>query len=521
MKSQYVNEEHDMFRDSVHQFMQKEVIPFANQWEKERRIPRSIWNKMGDLGFLGINFPEKYGGSAADFFYSVVLLEEVGHCALAGFTAALVVQQYMATTHIYKVGSESLKEEYLIPSINGQKVGALAITEPNTGSDVAAIRTRAVREGDCFVINGSKTFITNGVYGDFVTVAVKTELNAGIEGISLIVMDTDTSGFTANNQEKMGMHCSDTGELFFDDVRVPATNLIGQENMGFYYIMENFQLERLAAAITSIGCSEICIEETLNYIMEREVFNRPIAKFQVIRHTMANLITELEAARHLTYHAAWLYDQGKQSIQECTMAKLFSTELSMKIAHTCLQFFGGYGYMDENRISRMYRDARVGTIAGGTSEIMREIIAKIMIDKVKYESAYARAGKEPTEHSVAQSEKDGQKNTHPPESVAELFQTLSDRFRTDKAGDWETIFHFDISGAAGGQYTIKIKNGKCVVEQGLLGEAKCIVKCKDKTYLNIELGKTNPQTAFMMGKIKVSNLAEMMQFTKMFRKISV
>ncbi|MFQ5639252.1 MAG: acyl-CoA dehydrogenase family protein [bacterium] len=520
MKSPYFTEEHVLFRDTARQFMQTEVIPFANEWEKEKQIPRSIWEKMGELGFLGINFPEKYGGADADFFYTVAFLEEVGHCALAGFTAAVLVQQYMATAHLYKVGSEALKEKYLVPSIAGKLVGALAVTEPDAGSDVAAIRMRAVRDGDEYVLNGSKTFITNGVYGDFITVAVKTNPEAGVEGISLIIVDSEAPGFSAKKLEKMGLHCSDTGELAFDDVRVPASNLIGQENMGFYYIMESFQLERLVAAITSVGTSETCIEDTLKYITEREVFNRPLAKFQVIRHALADAATELEAARQLTYYTAWLYEQGEQAIREFSMVKLLTTELSKKIADICLQFFGGYGYMDEYPISRIYRDARVSTIVGGASEIMRDIIAKVMIDQVKYDSAYAQAEQKPLEGSEALPEKSERAAVHPPETVAELFQTLPKRFRPEKAGDWETVVHFDISGDAGGQYTVMIKDGACTVEPGLQGEAKCVVKTKDKTYLNIEMGKTNPQTAFMMGKIKVSNLAEMMQFGKVFRRIS-
>ncbi|MFQ5632280.1 MAG: acyl-CoA dehydrogenase family protein, partial [bacterium] len=357
MKSPYFSEEHELFRATAREFMQKEVVPFASQWEKEKRIPRALWKKMAELGFLGINFPEKYGGAGADFFYTVAFLEEVGHCALAGFTAAVLVQQYMATAHIERVGSEELKEKYLVPSIAGKKVGALGITEPNAGSDVAAIRTRAIRDGDHYVINGSKTFITNGVDGDFVTIAVKTDPEAGTEGISIIVVDTDTPGYSAKRLDKMGLHCSDTGELSFDDVRVPASNLIGQENMGFYYIMESFQLERLGAAITSFATTETCLEETLKYITEREAFGKPLAKFQVIRHALANLASELEAVKQLTYYTSWLYEQGEQAIRECSMAKMLATELSKKAADTCLQFFGGYGYMDEYPISRIFRDA--------------------------------------------------------------------------------------------------------------------------------------------------------------------
>ncbi|RMD98207.1 MAG: acyl-CoA dehydrogenase, partial [Calditrichaeota bacterium] len=394
MRSPYFTKDHELFRQTVRQFMENEVVPQADVWEKDQRIPRDIWQKMGALGFLGINFPETYGGAAADFFYSVVFLEEVGRTGLGGFAAAVAVQQYMATAHLYHVGSEELKRKYLVPSISGEKVGALAITEPNTGSDVANLQTRAVREGDHYVINGSKTFITNGVYGDFVTVAVKTDPDAGLDGISLIVVDTDTPGFSAKKLRKMGWHCSDTGELAFDEVRVPTTHLIGEENRGFYYIMESFQLERLVGSLTAIGGMEKALDITLQYISEREAFGRPIAKFQAIRHTLADLAAELEAAKQLTYHAAYLCDQGETFVREASMAKLITSELGKKLVDGCLQFFGGYGYMDEYPISRMYRDARVGTIAGGTSEIMREIISRIMIERVRYESIYQEKASE-------------------------------------------------------------------------------------------------------------------------------
>ncbi|MFQ5629537.1 MAG: acyl-CoA dehydrogenase family protein [bacterium] len=518
MKSPYFTKEHDLFRQTVREFMAKEVKPNADQWEQQQRIPRAIWEKMGALGFLGINFPEKYGGAEADFFYSVVFLEEIGRTALGGFAAAVAVQQYMATAHIFRTGSEALKQKFLAPSNQGKKVGALAITEPNTGSDVAAIRTRAVREGDHYVIDGGKTFITNGVYGDFVTVAVKTNPDAGVDGVSLIVVDTDTKGYTAKKLQKMGWHCSDTAEISFAEVRVPAANLIGQENMGFYYMMESFQLERLVAALQAIGGCEYCLEITLKYITEREAFGRPLAKFQTIRHKLADLATELEAARRLTYHAAWLHGQDEHAVKECSMAKLLCSELANKIIDSCLQFFGGYGYMAEYEISRMYRDARVGTIVGGASEIMREIISKILIDGMKYDSVYESEkpaqGAKVAEPVVAESP------AKKPETAAEIFQTLPKRFKPEKAGDWQTVFHFDISGEDGGQFTVTIKDGSCTVETGLHGTPKCVVKSKAKTYRDIEFGKTNPQTAFMLGKVKVSSIPEMMQFAKMFRPLT-
>ncbi len=544
MQSPYFTADHELFRQTVRQFMENEVVPHAEAWEKEQRIPRSIWKKMGELGFLGINFPEQYGGAAADFFYSVVFLEEVGRTALGGFAAAVAVQQYMATAHLYRVGTEALKQNYLIPSIKGEKVGALAITEPNAGSDVANIQTRAEREGDHYIIRGSKTFITNGVYGDFITVAVKTRPDAGVDGISLIVVDRDTPGLSARKLQKIGWHCSDTAELSFDDVKVPVSQRIGEENMGFYYIMESFQLERLVAALTAIGGMDKALEVTLQYITERTAFGRPLARFQVIRHALADIASELEAARQLTYYAAYLCDRGESFVREASMAKLLTSELGKRMADVCLQYFGGYGYMEDYPIARMYRDARVGTIAGGTSEIMREIISRVMIDQVKYDSVYEqqkereseaapeRAAKPASERekeapdlsTTSHEEDTGKKPDAPemakrPETVAEIFNTLPQRFRADKAGDFETVIHFDISGKEGGLFTVRIHGGRCEVREGLHGEARCVVKTKDKTYKDIELGRANPQVAFMMGKIKVSNVSEMLKFIGLFRPL--
>ncbi len=521
MKSQYFTADHDMFRHTVRQFVEKEVAPHAKDWEKNRAIPRAIWNRMGVLGFLGINYPEKYGGTAADFFYSVVLLEELPRSTMGGFAAAVSVHVYMATEYIHRFGSEELKQNYLIPAITGEKIGALAITEPNTGSDVAAIRTKAVRKGDCYVINGSKTFITNGVFGDFVLVAAKTDPEAGAGGISLILVDRDAPGFSARQLEKIGWHCSDTAELTFEDVHVPVTNRIGEEDQGFYYIMECFQLERLVGAIISVSGAFLGLETTLGYIKERQAFNRPLAKFQAIRHTLADLQTELEAARQLTYYTAWLHSQGEPAIHFSSMAKLLTSELAKRTADVCLQFYGGYGYMDEYVISRMYRDARVGTIVGGTSEIMREIIARTMIDQVGYQPVSERLQKEERTSKGEDAHGSAKKEeaVSLPETAAEILQTLPERFLPENAGDWETVFHFDISGSEGGQFTVKITKGKCSVESGFKGEARCLVNVGDTAYRDIELGKMKPEWAFMTGTIRMSDMAEMMQFTKMFRRL--
>ncbi|NUQ41716.1 MAG: acyl-CoA dehydrogenase family protein [Calditrichaceae bacterium] len=601
MKSAFFNEEHEAFRSAVRQFMEREVAPNAGEWEREERIPRSIWHQMADNDLLGINYPEEFGGINADFFFSVVFLEELARGGMGGFTAAVGVHEYMALAYIHQFGSRLLKENYLGPGIRGEKIGALAITEPNTGSDVSAIRTRAVRQGDHFIINGGKTFITNGVYGDFIVLAAKTDPEAGPGGISLFVVDSHSKGVDTRKLKKIGWNSSDTAEISFDDVKVFRSHLIGQENMGFYYIMECFQLERLVAAITAAAGADYCLEITLKYIREREAFNRPLAKFQAIRHALSDLATELEAARQLTYHACWKYKAGIPAIKECSMAKLYATELAKKVADACLQYFGGYGYMEDYLIARAFRDARAGTIVGGTSEIMREIIAKVLIDEVEYRAAANVEGKKSAEpvsppppaepekahetpeielaaetpadtgeipsgepetgsqpetvvETVAPEGMDTPKTAlapeipiaatngasgdrdakiemeellhpgvggiQPPRSPAEsILYSLPERFRADKAGNYQGIFHFKLSGNEGGDYTVTLNAGRCSVEPGLTGKATCVLESSARTYLDMETGKTNPQIAFMMGKVKISNVPEMMQFLKFFRKL--
>lgn len=390
MKSQYFKEEHEMFRQSVKQFMDREVIPNINTWEEERRIPKEVFKKMGELGYLGINFPEQYGGMEADFWYAVVFLEELARTGLAGFTTAVSVHQFMAINHIERAGSPFLKEKYLVPAIQGEKVAALGVSEPHAGSDVANILTRAEKQGDHYIVNGSKTFISNGTYGDYITLACKTAPDKGAGGISLIVVDLNSEGVQRTKLRKMGWHSSDTAEISFDNVKVPVENLIGMENMGFYYIMESFQLERLVAAVMAVAGAQATIDLTLQYLHERQTFGKKLAKYQVIRHAMADLLTEVEMARQMTYNTCWLHTQKQVVVKEVSMAKLYTSELANKVADKCLQFFGGYGYMEDFPICRIYRDVRVGTIAGGTSEIMREIIAKMAVDDVKFAPVYEK-----------------------------------------------------------------------------------------------------------------------------------
>lgn len=537
---QYFTEEHEMFRQTVRDFVTKEVMPFVNKWEEEEKLPREIFTRMGELGFLGINFPEQYGGTDNDFWYTVVYLEELARGGFAGLSAAVSVHQYMATNHILNAGSEALKEKYLKPSVEGKFVGSIAISEPNAGSDVAAMRTTAKREGDHYIINGSKTFITNGVYGNFVTVACKTDSDAGLGGISLIVVDQGTPGFTVNKLKKMGWKSSDTAEMFFDNVKVPVGNLVGNEGQGFFYIMESFQLERLIAGILAIAGCERAIETTLKYMHDRAAFGKPIAKYQTLRHTMSNLITEVEITKRFVYYCCDLFTKDIFAVKECSMAKMKATELGKTVADECLQMFGGYGYMSEYPIERGYRDARVGTIVGGTTEIMLEIISKMVIDGVNYESAYKNmkggqttANKPSTKENIEapKASTNSDKNISSlnkngkmesvPQTAREIVYSLPQRLKTDKIDDSvSSVFHFRLAGETGGDFTAVLKDKKIAVSDGLNGDATCVITAKASDYEDLELGRGNPQMMFMMGKIKVSNLSEVMKFITYFQRLA-
>ena len=709
MKSAFYSEDHEHFRHAIRQFVAEKVTPNIGGWEKDEQIPREIWGQLAGIDLLGINLPKAYGGSEADFFFTVVLLEELARGASGGFCAAFNVHQFMAMAYISKFGGDSLKQQYLAPGIKGELLGAFAVTEPHSGSDVASIRTTATRDGDFYVVDGCKTFITNGLNADFVVTAVRTKPEGGPAGISLLIIDRDAIGFSAGRLNKIGWKCSDTAELFFDNVRVPADRLIGEENMGFYYIMEGFQLERLVTAVGAVSAAEYAIESTIGYLNGREAFNRPLSKYQAIRHRLASCTAELEAARHLNYHACWLYDNQLPAIKESTMAKLVSTELAKKIMDICLQFHGGYGYMQDYPISRMYQDARAGTIVGGTSEIMREILSKLTFDsalvsqpktpatnvqnlgqptpvqadspaavsagaqskvgvdssakavapkdgksgrsesalqgdasqkavgkdddetilrdlpkpekpvadaeisafqdeiervisptdnkkKSKSEQASsatrpekkeevgksgasgngkARSGNSEDNDNFSQEEiweiqeelekiisnadlpaaASGKQNTAAEEpdskpgsedatvlltrpdieskfpasgdkkivekqdpTVAEIFQGLTERFRADKAENYHGIFHFSITGEGGGNYTVMINDGEFSHNDGLIGEPDCLIHTNAQTFVDVELGRANQQVSFMMGKIKVSDVAQMMQFSTFFHK---
>ncbi len=380
MPSQYFNEQHEIFRKSVREFVEKELAPHADEWEEKEDFPtREIFKKVGELGFLGLRFPEKYGGSEADFFTEVVFVEEIGRCNSGGVAMSILVQAFMTLPYINSFGTEEQKLEYLVPGIKGEKIAAIGVTEPDAGSDVAGIKTTAVRDGNNYIINGSKIFITNGCKADFVIVAAKTKPEAGHNGISLFLVDSNTPGFSVGKRlKKLGNKTSDTAELFFSDVKVPANKLLGGENMGFFGIMKHFQEERLVAAIAAASDAKRLWELGYKYALERKAFGRPIGKFQANRHKLVEMLAEVESAQQYTYYACWLFDKGIDCIKEVSMAKYLTSELINKIAYNVLQLHGGYGYMDEYLISRAYRDVRLLTIGGGTSEIMKEIVGKLL-----------------------------------------------------------------------------------------------------------------------------------------------
>ncbi|MDT0295315.1 acyl-CoA dehydrogenase family protein [Mesonia ostreae] len=387
MNNMYFTEEHELFRQSLKDFLQKEVVPHLDKWEETGTIERFIWKKFGEMGYFGINYPEKYGGLELDLFYTVIFLEELQKINSGGFAAAMWAHAYLAMTHLNKEGGERIKQEYLTPSIEGKKIGCLCITEPFGGSDVAGMKSTAVKDGDSYVINGSKTFITNGVYSDYLIVAAKTAPELGNKGMSIFVMDRDTPGIASTKLNKLGWRASDTAEISFTDVRIPAENLMGEEGQGFPYIMQHFALERLIMGINAHARTEYALEYTLGYMSERTAFGRTIDKFQALRHKVADIASEVEMCKEFNYSIAKRLDQGDYVVKEASMSKLLSTKIADQGIYDCLQLLGGYGYMEDYPLARMLRDSRLGPIGGGTSEILREIIAKMIIDKKEYKPA--------------------------------------------------------------------------------------------------------------------------------------
>jgi len=374
----YFNEEHNALRDMVRKFVDKESNPKVDEWAESNVRLHELFKKMGDLGVLGITYDEKWGGQGLDYWFDLVFLEELGHIKAGGVPMVIGVHTHMATPALHEYGSEYLKETYLKPAIAGDMVAAIGVTEAGAGSDVASLKTKAVRDGDSYVINGSKLFITNGCQADFVTLLARTSDDPGYHSYGLFVVPTNLPGFVVSKKlDKLGMRCSDTAELFFDDLRIPAENLIGQEGEGFIIQMKQFQHERFFALPGAyIGARDI-IDMTLDYIRQRMVFGKPLASKQVLRHRLVDWITDLECLKQLTYHIVRMKMEGLDTTKEISMGKLLAGKLSFDVSNGCLQMFGGMGYMNESLISRYFKDTRLLAIGGGANEVMKEIIARM------------------------------------------------------------------------------------------------------------------------------------------------
>lgn len=375
---QYFDESHQLIRDSVRRFVEREVLPYIDEWEEAEEFPRELYLKAGAAGILGIGYPEAYGGSCeGDLFAKVAASEELMRCGSGGLVAGLGSLD-IGLPPVVKWARPEVRERVVPAVLRGEKIMALAVTEPSGGSDVANLKTRAVRDGDHYRVSGSKTFITSGVRADYYTVAVRTG-GEGFAGISLLLVEKGTAGFSVGRKlKKMGWWASDTAELFFDDCRVPAENLIGVENAGFACIMANFQSERLAMAVMANMTAQLALEESLRWAREREAFGKPIGKFQVLRHRLAEMATQLEVSREFTYRQAAKMAAGKSVIKEISMAKNFATDVADRLTYDAVQVLGGMGYMRESLVERLYRDNRILSIGGGSREIMNEIIGKQM-----------------------------------------------------------------------------------------------------------------------------------------------
>ncbi|MCC1495701.1 acyl-CoA dehydrogenase family protein [Alcanivorax sp. 1008] len=373
----YFNDTHQMLRDSVRRFVERDILPHIDDWEEAGSFPRELYKKAAEAGISGIGYPEQYGGSGEDVFMKIVASEELMRSTSGGLVASLGSVD-IGLPPVVKWGSEELKARVVPQVLSGDKIACLAITEPGGGSDVANLRTRAVKDGDHYIVNGSKTFITSGVRADYYTVAVRTG-EPGFGGVSLLLIEKGMPGFTVGRTlKKTGWWASDTAELFFEDCRVPATNLIGPENGGFFCIMTNFQAERLMLCVMANMTSQIALEECLRYVKEREAFGRRLAQFQVTRHKLAEMATQLEASREFTYRVAAKMAAGQNCIKEVSMAKNFATTVSDRVTYDAVQIFGGSGFMRGTVVERLYRDNRILAIGGGTYEIMNEVIAKQM-----------------------------------------------------------------------------------------------------------------------------------------------
>ena len=382
------SEEHEAFRRTARQFAEKELAPHADEWEEAELFPNSVFKRAGDLGILGAHFPEEHGGGGGDYWFSVAKAEELPRCGAAGVSMGLLVQSDMATPVISDLGTKDQIEEFLKPALRGDKVVSLGVSEPGAGSDVAGIRTVAKKDGSDYLISGQKTFITNGTRADFITLLVKTNPEHGAHGCSFLLVPTNLKGFSVSKKlKKIGNWSSDTAELFFDNVRVPKSYLLGEENQGFMYLMQNFQTERLIASVSAVAGAGYVLEEAINYGKDRVAFGKPIIKREVWQHKFVDLYTKLEAARAFTYRIVDKYNEDRyvkkgpldmETVKLISMAKIFVGDVTSEIMDKCLQFHGGWGYIEDFRIARAWRDARLLRIGGGTTETMRYYVAKIM-----------------------------------------------------------------------------------------------------------------------------------------------
>jgi citronellyl-CoA dehydrogenase len=374
----YGSPEHLAFRETVRRFVQTELMPRAREFDQMGRIDKSLYRKMGELGLLGIRYDERYGGQGLDYSYQAIFLEEVALCDNAGVCMGISVQTDMATPALHRFGSEELKRRYLVPAIRGEQVAAIAVTEPSAGSDVAGIRTRAVRDGDEWVINGSKMYITNAATADWLCLLAVTDPEAGYGGFTQIIVPTDSRGFSFELLDKIGNKGSDTGLLFFDDVRVPVANTIGDPNRGFQQQMMQFQDERMVVVVTAPVTARRLWELTLQHCQERKLFGKPLAKMQVTQHKLVDLMIQITAAQELSYRCIRQMVRGEDATLDISMAKVFCTTMSQLVATSCMQLFGGAGYCWENPAARAFVDSRLASIGGGADEVMKQVVAKIL-----------------------------------------------------------------------------------------------------------------------------------------------
>lgn len=376
------HDEIQMFRDMVLRFFDQEIIPYYDEWEQNHHTPREVWNTLGAAGILLVDMPEKYGAAEASFDVCQMIQEEMCRLGLHGLATGYNIHANIIAPYLLNIGTEAQKDRWLPPMVTGEVLTALAMTEPGAGSDVANMRTNAVKDGDDYILNGAKTFITNGNMADMIIVCAKTDLKAGAKGISLFLVDTSLPGFSTGKPiEKLGQHSSDTGELFFENMRIPKDALLGEEGRGFVYLMQELPRERLGCAVQAIGHAQGALDLTISYVADRKAFGQSIGQFQNTRFKLAECQTQLELCRAMLEKYMDKFEQNTMTVGDAAMLKLAATEMQLTMVNECLQLFGGYGYTEEYPISRFYRDARVQTIYAGSSEIMKEVIARGMLGR--------------------------------------------------------------------------------------------------------------------------------------------